>query len=134
MLVGDSSLDPFVSQAYAIVSQEPPHVNGILAWGSNTCQGEARHLIDVARQLQSEFMESRFLEYSDDGSPIYEAPAVSGFDAEGNPIYGGGDSGAAGFDNPGSDFFGHGVFDIQNSSGLQGAGREFWLVHTYKKH
>lgn len=62
--------------------------------------------------------------------PVYEAPAVSGFDAHGNPIYGDG----GGLINPGSNFFGYGVFDIQNGGGLQGAGREYWLIHTYKKH
>jgi RHS repeat-associated protein len=132
---GDSSLDPFVSKAYDIVSKEPAHVNGVVDFGiSNTCQAEARHLIDVARQLQADFLASRFLDYSDDGSPVYEAPAVSGFDARGDPIYGGGNSDGGGFIMPGSDFFGHGVFDIQNSRGFQGAGRDFWLVHTFKKH
>lgn len=92
---GDSSLDFFVAQAYAIVSREPPHPNGILDCGiSNTCQGEARQLVDVARQLQTQFLESRVIGY-DDGSPVYFVPAVSGFDANGNPIYGGGNTGGS---------------------------------------
>jgi RHS repeat-associated protein len=97
MLVGDSSLDPFVSQAYAIVSREPPHVNGILDWGANTCQGEARHLVEVAQQLQTQFLESRLIDYDDDGSPVYSAPAVSGFKSDGSPIYDDGGGGGSPF-------------------------------------
>jgi RHS repeat-associated protein len=56
----------------------------------------------------------------------------------GAPVYAGrpdgGNDGGGGFDSVGSAFFGYGVFDIQNSRGLQGAGRDFWLVHTFKKH
>jgi RHS repeat-associated protein len=86
--VGDSSLDPFVSRAHAILAREPAHLNGFWNGGvCDTCQGQAVRLVDLARALQAGDISSLFVGYSDRGNPVYQGLAVSGFDSNGQPIY-----------------------------------------------
>ncbi|MGI8437543.1 MAG: RHS repeat-associated core domain-containing protein [Chthoniobacterales bacterium] len=82
---GNSSLDPFVAFAYSQLSRQPPHWNGALpgAWGQPSCEGEAKNLVAYAQ-----FLLSRYL-FRDNvtGAPVFSARAVSGFTADGRPIY-----------------------------------------------
>jgi hypothetical protein len=112
--VGDSSLDPFVALAYDNLSQEAPHME----FCPRTCQGESERLVEAARELQAIFMTSRQVGTDSlNGAPVYDAPAVSDFRADGSPIYAptwasyrtGLSSGEASFDGfQGADGFGGG--------------------------
>lgn len=84
----DSSLDPFIDQAYQIVKSDPPHLNGDIWPTRSDCQGEAQRLVGIAQDLQKQFMQSRFAYNDQNGNPVYNAPAVPGSSTSGGSISG----------------------------------------------
>jgi len=144
---GPDSLNAYIQGAYNILSTNAPHENGLI---KNQCVDEAERLVSLAYTLAEidriDGMTSTFDRfggygrYDSEGNGYYiwdkgGAPGdIIGQTTNGDPIVAGGsnDPSNAG---PNSAFFGYGVFDIQNSRGLQGAGRDFWLWHTFgRKH
>lgn len=77
---GNSALDPFIAIAFAQLQSESGHAN---LWATSSCRTEAEHLVATAQFLQSRFL------FNDNstGAPVFSARAVSGFTADGRPIY-----------------------------------------------
>jgi RHS repeat-associated protein len=88
----NSSLDMFIDQAFQLQKGDPAHINGDVSIFAGVvrrdCQAESERLIQVATELQTQFLKSRYIGYdSIDHESVYSAPAVKGFDAKGAPIY-----------------------------------------------
>ncbi len=89
---GDSKLDPFIQVAFNQLQSQHGHWN---AWLTYNCRTEADKLVATAQ-----FLQSRFAGFDSNGGYVYDAPAVSGFTADDQPIYVPTVWGSAGYDSP----------------------------------